>query len=179
MLKFSISFLLILAIIISSGPLLVYSQANNQNMQQQSSDIQKNKDIIVQFTKAINERNLTAIDNLVAKNIIEHRPGAGQGIDATKGFIMALQTAFPDFKTTLNHVIAEGDKVVVYTNTTGTFKGPFMFAPGVKPTGKEYSFQTADLYRIGNGKIAEHWDVIEIMDMLQKMGAIKFTNTPA
>jgi predicted ester cyclase len=114
---------------------------------------------------------------LVAKNIIEHRPGAGQGIEATKGFLMALQSAFPGFKTMLTHTIAEGGKVVVFTNTTGTMKGPFMFAPGIKPTGKEYSFQTADLYRIENDKIAEHWDVIEIMDMLQKMGAIQFTNT--
>jgi predicted ester cyclase len=90
---------------------------------------------------------------------------------------MALQSAFPDFKTLLTQTIAEGDKIVVFTNTTGTMKGPFMFAPGVKPTGKIYSFQTADLYRIENGKIAEHWDVIEIMEMLQRMGAIKFINT--
>ena len=33
---------------------------------------------------------------------------------------------------------------------------PCMFAPDVKPTGKVYSFQTADLYRIEKGKIAEH-----------------------
>ena len=70
--------------------------------------------------------------------------------------------------------MAERDKVIVLTNTTGTVKGQFMFAPSVKPTGKTYSFQTDDLYTIENGKIAEHWDVIEIMDMLQKMGAIKF-----
>ncbi|HXS60200.1 MAG TPA: hypothetical protein VN703_05250 [Candidatus Sulfopaludibacter sp.] len=84
-------------ILIISCPLLAYSQTNNQNMP--SSDIQKNKNIIVLFTNAINERNLTAIDALVAKNIIEHRSGAGQGIDATKGFLMALPSAFPDFKT--------------------------------------------------------------------------------
>ncbi len=173
MLKFSISFLLILTIVLSSGPLLAYSQMNNQI---QNSDIEKNKNIIIQFTTSVNERNLTGIDRLVAKNIIEHRPGAGQGIGATKGFVLALQTAFPDFKTVLTHIISEGDKVVVFTNTTGTMKGPFMFAPGVKPTGKAYSFETADLYRIENGKISEHWDVIEIMDMLLKMGAIKFDN---
>jgi len=77
------------------------------------------------------------------------------------------------------HTIAEGDKVVVFTNTTETMKGLFMFAPGVKPTGKEYSFQTADPYRIENAKMAEHWDVIEIMDMLQNMGSIKSTAAAA
>jgi predicted ester cyclase len=177
MLKIIMALLLILSVILAC-PLVAYSQTSN-TLKSQDSDIEKNKKIIVEFTNAFNNRSLTAIDALVAKNIIEHRPGAGQGIEATKGFLMALQSAFPDFKTVLTLTIAEGDKVVVFTNTTGTMKGPFMFAPGIKPTGKTYSFQTADLYRIENGKIAEHWDVVEIMDMLQKMGAIKFINTPS
>ncbi len=114
---------------------------------------------------------------LVAKDIQEHRPGAGQGVDATKGFLMALQTAFPDFVTTINQIVAEGDRVIVFTNTTNTHEGPFIFAPGIPPTGKVLSFQTADMYRIENGKIIEHQDVIEIMDMLREMGAIQFTNS--
>ena len=160
MLNFILALLLILSVITTTAvPLFSYSQTNF--LKSQDSDIEKNKKIIVEFTNAINNRNLTAIDNLVAKNIIEHRPGAGQGIEATKGFLMALQSAFPDFKTNLTHTIAQGDKVVVFTNTTGTMKGPFMFAPGIKPTGKTYSFQTADLYRIENGMIADHWDVVD------------------
>ena len=152
MLKIIMALFLIFSIILA-GPLVAYSQTNNI-LKSQDSDIEKNKKIIMEFTNAINNRSLTAIDALVAKNIIEHRPGTGQGIDATKGFLMALQSAFPDFKTLLTQTIAEGDKIVVFTNTTGTMKGPFMFAPGVKPTEKTYSFQTADLYRIENGKIA-------------------------
>jgi predicted ester cyclase len=159
-----------------SGSLLpmVYSQISNSS-QTNSSDIENNKDIVISLTDAFNERNLTAIDMLVAKDIKEHRPGAGQGIEATKGFLMALQTAFPDFKTSINEIIAEGDRVLVFTNTTGTHEGPLVFAPGIPPTGKVLSFQTADLYTIAeNGTIVEHQDVIEIMDMLQKMGAIQF-----
>lgn len=153
---------------------VVYSQSSNSS-QTNSSDIENNKDIVIGLTDAFNERNLTAIDLLVAKDIKEHRPGAGQGIEATKGFLMALQTAFPDFKTTINEILAEGDKVLVFTNTTGTHEGPFVFAPGIPPTGKVLSFQTADLYTIAeNGTIVEHQDVIEVMDMLQKMGAIQF-----
>ena len=152
----------------------VYSQSSNLS-QTNSSDIEKNKNVIIELTDAFNERNLTAIDILVAKDVKEHRQGAGQGVEATKGFLMALQTAFPDFKTTINEIIAEGDRVLVFTNTTGTHEGPFVFAPGVPPTGKVLSFQTADLYTIAeNGTIVEHQDVIEIMDMLQKMGAIQF-----
>ncbi len=170
----AVAFSIIITIMIS-GVSFAYSQSD-KSIQTKSQE-GNNKNIIIEFTKAFNDRNLTAIDKLVAKYVIEHRPGAGTGIDATKGFLLVLQTAFPDFKTTLNHISAEGDKVVVFTNTTGTHKGPFIFAPGAKPTGKILSFQTADLYRIENGKIAEHWDVVEFMGMLQKMGAIQFTGS--
>ena len=62
--------------IILAGPLVAYSQTNNI-LKSQDSDIEKNKKIIMEFTNAINNRSLTAIDNLVAKNIIEHRPDVG------------------------------------------------------------------------------------------------------
>lgn len=142
-----------------------------------TQDEQRNKDIVLAMTDAFNTRNVTALDNLIAQDIIENRPGIGQGIEATEGFLASLMQAFPDFKTEIEHMIAEGDLVVVFTNTTGTHEGEFIFAPGVPPTGEEISFRTADLYRIEGGKIAEHWDVIEILDMMTKMGAISF-NTP-
>jgi predicted ester cyclase len=176
----AISIFMLFALSLSIFVPVKSSFAQNQSINSSASSTDQketfNKNMVIELTKAFNERNLSAIDKLVAKDIKEHRPGAGQGVEATKGFLLALQTAFPDFKTTLNQIVAEGDKVIVLTNTTGTHKGPFLFAPGVQPTGKVLSFQTADLYRIENGKIAEHQDVIEIMGMLQRMGAIQFTN---
>ena len=75
-------------------------------------------------------------------------------------------------------MVAEGDRVVVFTTTNGTHQGEFIFAPGVPPSGKQISFKTADMYRISNGQLVEHWDVIEILDMLTTMGAITFSQTP-
>jgi predicted ester cyclase len=70
--------------------------------------------------------------------------------------------------------MAEGDQVIVFTTTNGTHKGPFLFAPGITPSGKQVSFRTADIYRISNstGQIVEHWDVIEILDLMRQIGAI-------
>ena len=67
-------------------------------------------------------------------------------------------TAFPDFQTTIDHILAEDDKVVVFTTTNGTHQGPFILAP-VPPTGKQVT-------------------VIESLDMLREIGAITF-NMPA
>ena len=62
----------------------------------------------------------------------------------------------------------------MFTTTNGTHEGEFIFAPGVTPTGKQVSFKIADMYRISNGQLVEHWDVIEILDLMAQIGAITF-----
>lgn len=185
--KVSFAVILLLTMTVSLGFISsssLFSHQYNIVMAQQQpgnnpsiSTIAKNKAVVLAFTKAFNDHNAAALDNVVAKNIIEHRQGVRSGINSTKQFLNSLITAFPDFHTKIEHILAEGDKVIVFTNTTGTHKGPFIFAPGIPPTGKSISFRTADLYRIANNKIAEHWDVVEYLKMLQDLGAIKF-NTP-
>lgn len=58
---------------------------------------------------------------------------------------------FPDSRTTIDHIVAEGDEVFSMLTTTATNK----------QTGKRVTIKSADLYRIEDGKIAEHWDVVD------------------
>jgi steroid delta-isomerase-like uncharacterized protein len=154
-------------------------QTGSQSIQSEDEDKEErnNKEVVIAFTEAFNNHNASALDNLVAENIIEHRPGIQSGLDTYKQFLNSLITAFPDFHTTIDHILAEDDKVVVFTTTNGTHQGPFILAP-VPPTGKQVSFKAADMYRIENGKIEEHWDVIDSLDMLREIGAITF-NMPS
>ena len=147
---------------------------NNSTQLENGVKVKNNKAIVIAFTEAFNNRNASALDNIVAQNVTEHRPGIQSGLNTYKQFLNSLITAFPDFQTTINHILAEDDKVVVFTTTNGTHQGPFILAP-VPPTGKQVSFKAADMYRIENGKIVEHWDVIESLDMLREIGAITFT----
>jgi predicted ester cyclase len=64
--------------------------------------------------------------------------------------------------------VAENDLVVIFLNFTGTHKGEFQ---GVPPTNKKINIRSADLYRIENEKIAEHWDVVDQLNLLQQTGA--------
>ena len=155
---------------------LSFAQHSPNNPTQLENEVKErnNKAAVVAFTEAFNNRNASALDNLVAQNVIEHRPGVQSGLNTYKQFLNSMIMAFPDFQTTIDHILAEDDKVVVFTTTNGTHQGQFILAP-VPPTGKQVSFKTADMYRIENGKIAEHWDVIDSLDMLREMGAITFT----
>ena len=70
----------------------------------------------------------------------------------------------------IEHILAENDFVLVFLNFTGTHRGEF---EGMTPTNKLVKIRSADLYRIENGKIVEHWDVVDRLDYLKQTGAFK------
>ena len=133
-----------------------------------------NKSIVVAFTQAFNNRNITALDKLVAANEVEHNSLAHQGLSGVKQYFRDLISAFPDLHITIDHIISDGDNVAVFTNTTGTLAQQVMSTAGKSISGKNISFKTADLYRIADNKIVEHWDIIESVKMLSNLGLIKF-----
>jgi predicted ester cyclase len=148
-------------------------QQQEKEKDSSSSINHMNKSIVVAFTQAFNNRNITALDKLVSVNEIEHSLLAYQGLHGVKQYFSDLMTAFPDLHITIDHIIADGNNVVVFTNTTGTPAQPLISAAGIPISGKNISFKTADLYRIADNKIAEHWDIIENVKMLQSLGLIK------
>ena len=58
---------------------------------------------------------------------------------------------------------------MVFLNFTGTHKGEFQRRP---PTNKKISIRSADLYMVENKKIADHWDVVDQLNLMQQIGAI-------
>jgi steroid delta-isomerase-like uncharacterized protein len=80
-----------------------------------------------------------------------------------------LRSAFPDFKATIEDILADGDKVVIRMTWTGTHKDEFM---GIPATGKRMSIGVIDIIRVANGKGTEHWGQMDAMGMMQQLGAI-------
>jgi predicted ester cyclase len=52
---------------------------------------------------------------------------------------------------------------------TGTHVGDFL---GIPPTGKAFTFRGIDMYRVRDGKIAEHWNVVDMLGFCQQVGAV-------
>ena len=89
-------------------------------------------------------------------------------IPVVKAVVTALK-AFPDFKATIKHLMAEDDKVVLHMTWTGTQKGEFM---GIPPTGKSVSIGVFDIVRVAGGKLVEHWGQMDNMGMMQQLGVV-------
>jgi len=71
-----------------------------------------------------------------------------------------LSGAFPDMHMAIDDVVAEDDKVVLQTTMSGTHQGPFW---GIPPTGRRFAQRHVHVLRIVDGKVVEHWDVLQIV----------------
>jgi predicted ester cyclase len=77
--------------------------------------------------------------------------------------------AFPDWHATIEHMVAEDNLVMVFLKGSGTHKGKFQ---GLPSTNRLVNIRSADLYKIDNERITEHWDVVDQLNLLKQTGAL-------
>ena len=126
---------------------------------------------IATFRRAIeegwNRGNLVAIDELFAPDFIEHQAGIASGREGVKGSIQALRSAFAGLHLNVEDAIADGDKVWLRLQATGTHDGPFM---GVPATGRPIDITVIDIARIVDGRLVEHWGVADRLRVVEQLG---------
>jgi len=130
-----------------------------------------NKSLVRRYYEdVLNGGNVGLLDELAVPDYDEHSPFPGQpnGIEGLKARIGAILASFrPVF--TLHELIADGETVVAYWTNTGTHQGEFM---GIPPSGRTVTISGVDIHRLRDGRMAEHWHVIEELQMLQQLGVI-------
>lgn len=133
--------------------------------------VEANKAIIRRYyDEVLNAGNLGALDELAIVQYDEHDPLPGQatGLAGLRQRVTMLRSAFqPRF--TLEDIIAEGDKVVVRWTNRGVHVGEFA---GMPPSGRPYEISGVDIHRLQDGRMAEHWHVIDLFGQLQQLGFI-------
>ena len=77
--------------------------------------------------------------------------------------------AFSDIEQTVEDQVAEGDKVASRGTWTGTHTGEFQ---GMPSTGRRVVMPWMGVDCIREGKIAEHWAQLDMLGLLQQIGAI-------
>jgi steroid delta-isomerase-like uncharacterized protein len=133
--------------------------------------IEENKALSIRVEEEIfNQGNLDVADEVYDKDFIDHGPPEEtKGPEGMKQFASQFRSAFPDLKITSQDQIAEGDKVVDRTIVTGTHNGEFQ---GIAPTGKQVAVDVIVVNRIAGGKIAESWSSIDMLGLMQQIGAV-------
>jgi predicted SnoaL-like aldol condensation-catalyzing enzyme len=114
----------------------------------QPSQLEINKRVATEFyDAAINRKDFAAASQYLGSAYKQHNPTAADGADGLRAFIDFLKTRFPNQRGEIKRVVAEGDLVVLHVHSTR----------GDGTPGRAI----VDIFRVENGKVVEHWDVIQ------------------
>jgi steroid delta-isomerase-like uncharacterized protein len=134
---------------------------------------EENKAIVRRFyAEVLNGKNMQVADELVDPSFIDHAapPHPGTDLEFLHGFWPHVwRVAFPDWNIDVQDMIAEGDHVMGRYVASGTHEGDFMGFPG---SGKKISVTGMNLFRLANGKIVEEYGNMDMMALMQQLGAI-------
>ena len=121
-------------------------------------------------SEVLNGKNLDVVDELLHKDFVEHvaEEQRKTGVEGFKAARRRRNAVFPDWRVDVHDLIAEGDKVVVRATGQGTHQGEFM---GIAPTRRRISVTWIAIYRVKDGKLAEHWQNIDELGLLKQLGA--------
>ena len=132
---------------------------------------ENNKQVIREFTRIFkNQHNVDGVTHLFDKKFVHHFRGPlPAGYEGLRQVGIMMNGAFPDVVVTEEDLIASGDKVVERSSAAATHQGAMM---GTAPTNKKIKWSEIHIYRLQDGKIAEHWAEVSMMELLQQIGAL-------
>jgi predicted ester cyclase len=139
--------------------------------------VEEHKALVRRFVEEFwSAGNLAAADELIAEDALITLPGMGQVDHATlKGFARTLRGAFPDWHSTLEELVGEGETIAERWTGTGTHQSEFQ---GIAPTGMHVQVPGAVFYRIASGKIVEFRGLFDGLAMMRQLGNVPAHTLP-
>ena len=121
------------------------------------------------YEEVLNKKNLDAIDELCAPDVVDHNaiPGQAPGAKGLKDVFATFFRGLPDLRITIQELVAERDIVVARFSGTATHTGELM---GAAPTGKTVTMRGMDMIRIKSGKATEVWHEGDDAVVLMQLG---------
>jgi predicted SnoaL-like aldol condensation-catalyzing enzyme len=99
------------------------------------------------YDKALNQHDFEAASKHLGPYYKQHNPMAEDGAEGLKKFIEWRKQKFPKARSEIKRVFADGDYVILHVHSVRE--------PG------ERGVAIVDIFRLENGKVVEHWDVIQ------------------
>jgi predicted SnoaL-like aldol condensation-catalyzing enzyme len=110
--------------------------------------VEANKGTVMEFYEsAINHKDFEAAVTFIGGRYVQHNPLIADGMEGLEAFLSFLKTNYPNLRGEIKRVFADGDYVILHTH-------------GVRTPGERGS-AIMDIFKLEEGKIVEHWDVIQ------------------
>jgi steroid delta-isomerase-like uncharacterized protein len=122
--------------------------------------------LLDKYVAAVNAHETKVFPELFTESYIQHSGRSPSGLAAQIESFRRILASMPDLQLRVEDRIIAGDKVVARNTYSATHTQTIRDIP---PTGKTFTFRTIDIWRVENGKFAEHWDLTDTADVLSKL----------
>ena len=120
-------------------------------------------------TVLFNEGKVARAGEFLQSGFVDHSPWPEQSADIAgfKAGLQAMRESFPDLHVSIERTVAQDNMITAHLKMTGTQKGAFMGAPA---SNKSFSIDAIDMVRMDNGRIVEHWGLIDTAALAAQLG---------
>jgi predicted SnoaL-like aldol condensation-catalyzing enzyme len=107
-----------------------------------------NRKIVLDFyEKGLNQKDADAAIAHMGNRYVQHNPNAADGPEGFRKFIAFLREKFPNSRSEIKRSFVDGDYVILHVHAVRE--------PGT------WGSAIVDIFKLENGKIVEHWDVVQ------------------
>jgi steroid delta-isomerase-like uncharacterized protein len=122
--------------------------------------------LLDKYAAAVNAHDTSSFPEIHTQSYIQHSGRSPSGLAAQIENFQRIFSVMPDIRMTVEDRIIAGDRVVARNTFSATHDHTVR---GFPPTGKAFTFRTIDIWRVENGKFAEHWDLTDTAEVLRQL----------
>jgi steroid delta-isomerase-like uncharacterized protein len=126
-------------------------------------------DLAYLFADIMNSHDASRFAELVSENYVNHNPWVAPGRAGVVAFMGHWFETLSGTRVVVEDAFATGDRVVGRYTYRARHTGPFV---GVPASGAEITMRSIDIWRFKNDRFVEHWDELNLLEVMQQMGAI-------
>ena len=122
--------------------------------------------LLDRYVAAVNARDTGSFGDIHTESYIQHSGRSPNGLAAQVENFRTIFARMPDVEARVEDRIIQCDKIVARMALSATHTQPMQ---GIAPTGRRFTLRTIDIWRVENGKLAEHWDVVDYAGLQKQL----------
>jgi predicted ester cyclase len=122
--------------------------------------------LLDRYVAALNAHDTSSFADIHTDSYIQHSGRSPNGLAAQIENFRGIFSRMPDLQARVEDRIIAGDKIVARMALSATHTQPLQ---GIAPTGRQFTLRTIDIWRVENGKLAEHWDIVDFPGLIKQL----------